>query len=104
MGGLPGKYPEALKEITGDYVPKDVDVFFVYPTLLTDKKDPSWNADIKREDLRKNVVAQSVKFQASAFAKAGNLYVPFTVNPIIKFMFHPIISKKKIQGCCLSRC
>ncbi|MGB1449970.1 MAG: DUF3089 domain-containing protein [Flavobacteriaceae bacterium] len=74
---LPGKYPEALKEITGDYVAKDVDVFFVYPTLLTDKKDPSWNADIKREDLRKKVVAQSVKFQASAFAKAGNLYVPF---------------------------
>lgn len=74
---LPGQYPEALKEITGDYVPKDVDVFFVYPTLLTDKKDPAWNADIKREDLRKKVVAQSVKFQASAFAKAGNLYVPF---------------------------
>lgn len=74
---LPGQYPEDLKEITGDYVEKSADVFFVYPTLLTDKKDPLWNADINREDLRKDVITQSVKFQASAFAKAGNLYVPF---------------------------
>lgn len=74
---LPGQYPEDLKEITGDYIEKSADVFFVYPTLLTDKKDPLWNADINREDLRQDVITQSVKFQASAFAKAGNLYVPY---------------------------
>ena len=74
---LPQQYPEALKEITATVVEKVADVFFVYPTLLTNKKDPLWNADVNREDLRQDVVQQSVKFQASAFAKAGNLYVPF---------------------------
>ena len=74
---LPCQYPEDLKEITGDYVEKSADVFFVYPTLLTDKKDSLWNADINRKDLREDVITRSVKFQASAFAKAGNLYVPF---------------------------
>ena len=74
---LPCQYPEDLKEITGDYVEKSADVFFVYPTLLTDKKDSLWNADINRKDLREDVITRSVKFQASAFVKAGNLYVPF---------------------------
>ena len=46
---LPNSYPQALIEITGEFEAKDTDVFFVYPTLLTDKKDPSWNADIQRE-------------------------------------------------------
>ena len=74
---LPGQYPEELKEIVTTELEKDTDVFFVYPTLFTDKKDPLWNADINRTDLREEVIKQSVKFQASAFAKAGNLYVPF---------------------------
>ena len=74
---LPGQYPESLREITLDDADKNTDVFFVYPTLLTDKKDPLWNADVNRADLRKDVIEQSVKYQASAFAKAGNLYVPF---------------------------
>ena len=74
---LPNQYPDALTAITGAFEEKDTDVFFVYPTLFTDKKDPAWNADIHREDLRENVINQSVKYQASAFAAAGNLYVPF---------------------------
>ena len=74
---LPNNYPQALVEIVGEYVAKDADVFFVYPTLLTDKKDPSWNADIQRNEIRESVINQSVKYQASAFAAAGNLYVPF---------------------------
>lgn len=74
---LPGSYPSEIKEIAGEYVERDTDVFFVYPTLLTDKKDPSWNADIARRDIREKVLSQSVKFQASAFAKAGNLFIPY---------------------------
>ncbi len=74
---LPEQYPAGLKNITGEYIEKDTDVFFVYPTLLTDKKDPLWNADVTRDDIRKKVLEQSVKFQASAFAQAGNLYIPF---------------------------
>jgi hypothetical protein len=74
---LPGQYPEELKSITGKSSENDVDVFFLYPTLLTDRKDTSWNADLKRDDIRKNVLSKSVKFQASSWAKAGNIYVPF---------------------------
>jgi hypothetical protein len=74
---LPGQYPEALKEITGEPELHNADVFFIYPTLLTDKKDSLWNADLKRKDLREDVLTKSVKFQASSWAKAGNIYVPY---------------------------
>ncbi|MDB4187184.1 DUF3089 domain-containing protein, partial [Flavobacteriaceae bacterium] len=58
---LPDNYPPELREITGDFEEKQTDVFFVYPTLLTEKKDPSWNADIARNDIRDKVLSQSVK-------------------------------------------
>ena len=74
---LPGQYPKQLEEITGPYQPKAADVFFVYPTLLVDKRNPAWNADVHQKDIRQAVLDQSVKYQASAFAAAGNLYVPF---------------------------
>ena len=74
---LPEQYPAELLDITNSTSQNKVDVFFVYPTLLTDKKDPSWNADLSREDIRKDVLDKSVKFQASSWAKAGNIYVPF---------------------------
>ena len=73
---LPGAYPETLTEVVGEQPEKQVDVFFVYPTLFSDKKDPAWNADIEREDIREEVLNLSVTNQASAFAAAGNLYVP----------------------------
>jgi len=54
-----------------------VDVFFIYPTLLTDRNDTSWNADIYDSETRKYVLGSSVKFQASAWFSTGDLYVPF---------------------------
>lgn len=74
---LPGQYPEGLISISGKFSEKEVDVFFIYPTLLTDKEDPAWNADLSRAELREEVLNKSVKFQASSWAKAGNIYVPF---------------------------
>jgi len=74
---LPGQYPEALSELAKPSTTKEVDVFFIYPTLFSDKKDPAWNADIYRPDIREEVIALSVTNQASAFADAGNLYIPF---------------------------
>ena len=35
---LPGAYPSALSEVVGEYVTKAADVFFIYPTLFSDKK------------------------------------------------------------------
>ncbi|MGB0790119.1 MAG: DUF3089 domain-containing protein [Flavobacteriaceae bacterium] len=74
---LPGQYPTPLSEVIGVQDLKPIDVFFIYPTLFSDKKDPAWNADIYRSDLREEVIALSVTYQASAFTDAGNLYVPF---------------------------
>ena len=74
---LPGQYPQSLSEVVGEESVKSVDVFFIYPTLFSDKKDPAWNADIFRSDIREEVISLSVTNQASAFAEAGNLYVPF---------------------------
>lgn len=74
---LPDSYPDELIEVVGKQPEKEVDVFFIYPTLFSDKKDPAWNADITKPEIRNEVVALSVVNQASAFAAAGNLYVPF---------------------------
>jgi hypothetical protein len=74
---LPGQYPQSLSEVIGEESLKPVDVFFIYPTLFSDKKDPAWNADIYRSDIREEVISLSVTNQASAFTEAANLYVPF---------------------------
>ena len=92
---ISGQYPESLKEIATVGVDKNTDVFFVYPTLLTDKKDPLWNADVNRADLRKAVIELSVKYQASAFAKAGNLYVPFYRQSHYKIYVPPYDKEEK---------
>ena len=54
-----------------------VDVFFIYPTLLTDKNNTNWNADIYDESTRDYILGSSVKFQASAWYSTGDLYIPF---------------------------
>ena len=74
---LPGNYPEDLKLLVKETASKKADVFFVYPTLLTDKKNSAWNADVTIESTKDYVRSTAVKYQASAFAAAGNLYVPF---------------------------
>ena len=94
---LPNQYPKVLVDISGEFIKKEVDVFFVYPTLLTDKKDPSWNADIHRKELRDNVINQSVKYQASAFAKAGNLYVPFYRQSHYKIYIPPYNQQEELS-------
>ena len=53
------------------------DVFYVYPTLFLDKKDTLWNISIDENNQRSKVINQAVKFQASAWAESGRLFVPF---------------------------
>jgi hypothetical protein len=52
---LPNLWNQSLEEIVGKPEEKKADVFYVYPTLLTDKKDASWNADIYDKHTRSNV-------------------------------------------------
>jgi len=74
---LPSKYTQKLKELTpNSTVELEADVFYVYPTLITDKKDIRWNiATTDTIQNAKNLNA-TVDFQASAWATSGKLYVP----------------------------
>ena len=89
----PDKYSESLKKIIGDSKNKNCDIFFIYPTMFLDRKDTRWNADVNDELLNKDIINKAIKYQASAFGKAGNIYVPFYrqshykvyVNPFNKY-------------------
>ena len=86
---LPNLWNQSLEEIVGKPEEKKADVFYVYPTLLTDKKDASWNADIYDKDTRSNVLEKAVSYQASAWVKAANLYVPYYRQAHYRIFFEP---------------
>jgi hypothetical protein len=66
----------------------EIDVFYVYPTILTSSKDKRWNYPIKDEVHRKQVLETIVRYQASAFANAGNFYMPFYRQAHLKAYYH----------------
>lgn len=74
---LPGHYPAELLKIVEGQDQKEADVFFMYPTLLTNKKNPDWNANISDSEVRRQVLEKPIALQASAWASAANLYAPF---------------------------
>lgn len=74
---LPGNYPPNLKEYSIQNPHDSIDVFYVYPTLLSSKKDKRWNVSIDDSIQRNKVLNVAVRLQASAWANSGNLYVPF---------------------------
>lgn len=75
---LPNTYSEELKEFSfKDLKALQADVFYVYPTLNTDKNDLRWNVPINDEEQQNKVLNKTVLFQASAFATSGKLYVPY---------------------------
>ena len=74
---LPSKYPKELNffsKIQNDTL--QADIFYVYPTLIKDKKDKRWNVSIYDKDQNERVLNKAVKFQASAWTTSGKLYVP----------------------------
>ncbi|MFT5512939.1 MAG: hypothetical protein ACI8SE_001338 [Bacteroidia bacterium] len=73
----PDRYPESLQNLVVDSTFTATDVFYVYPTLHSDSEDTSWNVGINDESHRKEVIDVAVKNQASAWANAGKLYVPY---------------------------
>jgi len=75
---LPWNYTEDLqKHSSQEQDTLIADVFYVYPTLLLNKKDTRWNVPITDSIQNKRVLNIAVKFQASAWATAGKLYVPY---------------------------
>jgi len=53
---------------------KNVDVFYVYPTLYA--KGETWNANLANKKLNKRIDKFPVRFQASPFNKVGRVYAP----------------------------
>ena len=74
---LPGKYPRVLKGFEKIKRDQKADVFYIYPTLFSDKNVSDWNANIWTSSIRQDVFDTAVKYQASAWQNAGDLYVPF---------------------------
>ena len=53
---------------------KQVDVFYIYPTIFM--KGETWNADVNNKKLNKRIDNYPVKFHASVFNQVGRVYAP----------------------------
>lgn len=53
---------------------KEVDVFYIYPTMYT--KGETWNADISNKKLNGRIERLPVRFQATPFNQACRVYAP----------------------------
>jgi len=74
---FPQKDPANLKDYISDSTwIKKADVFYVYPTFLTNKKDTNWNANLSDTAHVNQIINKAVYFQASAWAEAGRMFVP----------------------------
>ena len=68
------------------------DVFYIYPTLLTDNKNDSWNSNIK-DPSQNNVVRNiAIRYQASAWANAGRIYSPLYRQVHYRSFYEPYTS------------
>ncbi|MAU31283.1 MAG: hypothetical protein CMC36_05185 [Flavobacteriaceae bacterium] len=68
------------------------DIFYIYPTLLTNKKNDAWNSDVydfKQNNKVKNI---AIKFQASAWANAGRIYSPLYRQVHYRSFYEPYTS------------
>lgn len=76
-------------EIGAAFDAASADVFYVYPTLLTEKKDINWNAAIDDAKVNTDVLKWILPYQASAWADAGRLFVPFYRQNHYRAFFEP---------------
>lgn len=74
---LPNHYPKELKSFGLKRMNDSVDVFYVYPTLLTDNNDERWNVEMTDSVQHGKVLSGAIRFQASAFTEVGSVYSPF---------------------------
>jgi hypothetical protein len=84
-------YPKAEGWVSDSL--KDVDVFYVYPTLYS--KGKTWNADISNNNLNNRIDKYPVKYQASVFNAVGRVYAPRYRQAIIASYFDTTGSGKK---------
>lgn len=70
---VPGK--GELKEYQAN---AEIDVFFIYPTIYTQKQheDHPWFADVNDEKLNERIAKSTIKNQATVFNGAAKVYAP----------------------------
>ena len=66
---------------------KQVDVFYVHPTIY--EKGKTWNADLGDKKLNKKVDKLPVHYQASVFNATGRIYAPRYRQAIVKVFYEP---------------
>ncbi|MDA9357024.1 DUF3089 domain-containing protein [Flavobacteriaceae bacterium] len=66
-----------------------VDVFYIYPTIITETSNSDWNADIYNLETRENTINVAIKYQASAWASSANVYSPFYRQVHYRAFFEP---------------
>ena len=74
------------------------DVFYIYPTLLTDKNNNSWNSDLQDSKQNQQVKDIAIKYQASAWANAGRIYSPYYRQVHYRSFFEPYTSNGGIKA------
>ena len=74
------------------------DIFYIYPTLLTDKKDNSWNSDLNNYNHKQMVKNIAIKYQATAWANAGKIYSPFYRQVHLRSFYEPYTSNGGIKA------
>lgn len=55
---------------------KQVDVFYIHPTMYKSKKAKTWTADLKNKKINDEVDEKPLKYQATAFNKTARVYAP----------------------------
>ena len=95
---LPSHWPEELEDVVGPHINKEADVFYIYPTLFTDKKDAGWNSNIRSSKIRNEILSKAIAFQASAWTKAANLYAPFYRQAHYRIFVDPYSSQGNEAG------
>ena len=74
---LPDNNQNILKPyITDSSLISYADVFYIYPTVFTDKKNENWNVSIDDKEQRKKAMRVS-RLQSSAWAESGRMFVPY---------------------------
>jgi hypothetical protein len=68
-------------------VNKEIDVFYIYPTMYL--KGKTWNADLNNKKLNKSIDNYPVKFHASVFNDVARVYAPRYRQSIAKVWDNP---------------
>ncbi len=73
--------------LPSDTLRLEADVFYIYPTLATNDKDLRWNIPITDSVQNAKIINTAVRFQASAWASSGKMYVPIYRQAHIRSYF-----------------